>query len=152
MKFINRFKQLIFLAGLFSIFNETVSAQCDPDAVQRINGKWIKDQDAVSGASQYGFPSAQVPALLAKMDKYIIPVKDFWPQPVGLDISWYKVIGFRPLYSNGPQPTRVITNFNKFYCIADQKHNVTLGVIDIESNWFFSFLPVTGTGKYFNDK
>lgn len=145
-------KQLIFLAGLYSIFNETVSAQCDPGAVQKINGKWIKDQDAVSGASEYGFPRAQVPALLAKMDKYIIPVKDFWPQPVGLDISWYKVIGFRPLYSNGPQPARVITNFNQFYCAGGRQHNVTLAVIDIESNSFFSFLPVTGTGKYFNDK
>jgi hypothetical protein len=86
------------------------------------------------------------------MEKYVIPIKEFLPQPAGMDIVWRKVIGFEPLYPGGPQPNQVICYFNKLYCMDGKQHNVTLAEIDIESNWLFSFLPVTHTDKYYKGK
>jgi len=150
-------KQLIVPVCLFLFSVDATQAQCNPDAVQKLNGKWTKiPEDAISGASQYGFPRAQVPALLRNMEKYVNPIKEFCPQPVGMDIEWQKVIGFEPLYPNGPQPNEVASFFEKFYCnngkqYKDDDEGPHADII-IQSNWFFSFLPVTHTDKYFKGK
>lgn len=147
-------KLLITLIGGICFYT-IASAQCDADAVKKIPGKWaVKYSPAISGATQYGLSSAQVPKLLAAMDNYLVPVKELKPQPTGMDIEWYKIIGFEPVIKNGPQPNIVQVYFHKFYCSGNKQYTdkSVAAEIFIESNYFFSFMTGRNTEKYYKGK
>ena len=135
----------LFVIFLFAFTAGTAQLPCKPDSLANRKGVWKKKADEISGATDYGFPRAQVPALLKSMDNYISVIKQLYPELRGITGEWHKNIASEPVVPNGPQPNYVIAYISRFLCDGD-KIITDLGSssqINIESNYFFSMLGKT---------
>jgi len=139
------------VAGLLASAHAAGQA-CSPETVNTLEASWGKGTDALTGATDYGFPQAQVPALLAQLEKYLVPVKAALADPKGFELKSHKLVSYEPMVPKGPQPHVLVVELRDYKCTGGAVSTSTeaAGEAEVEVNRLARLLgrtPVKLGGK-----
>lgn len=106
----------VWVAALGALDARATGEACSPESVNTQEATWSRGTDALTGATDYGFPQAQVPALLQQLEKYLGPVKAALADPKGFELKSHKLVSFEPLLPKGPQPHELVVELRDYKC------------------------------------
>ena len=111
---------LAFLTG-------TINAQqtCSDETIMNTTGKWKKQTDANPFPDQ-SFPKNQYLQVTSRIDKMQGFLQAAYPEPKGIEASWYHSISGNAEVKGGPVPYELDAAFHAYYCNS-YDHKLELG-------------------------
>ncbi|MFI5156133.1 MAG: hypothetical protein ACHQEM_08100 [Chitinophagales bacterium] len=107
MKIIERLLYLLFICPSGQILAQD---GCSNELIMQVNGSWKKISDA-----NLKWTRDQT-AILSRIDQISVFFKDAYPQPKGIEASWYRTMTGYPLTENGPIPYDFNSLYKAWYC------------------------------------
>lgn len=113
---------LILLFFTTKIFSQ---APCNDDIIMAVKGKWKTSSDDMSGRDKT-FPASQYTQLKTRLDKMATLFQEAYPEPVGIEATWYRSARGNAIMKNGPVPYQYNSLYKSWYCNPNL-HKIMLG-------------------------
>ena len=112
-------KTVIALAAIgcavVSAVGQATEFHCDESTLMQIHGKWSDGAIATQGADS-SFPKSQHPEVKTRIRAMVELLRETYPQPMGLDVSWSGQIAGISYLKDGPLPFYVSGYFFPYFC------------------------------------
>ena len=118
--------------------NTVIAQSCNEKAIMNKTGGWKKITDANMKAGN----QSQVTSRVDKMQKI---VQAAYPDPKGIEATWYRTMDNKSLINNGPIPCQLNAMFKIYYCMSEKEMvlgdetDTWLYVYANHFNWFMEY-------------
>ncbi len=130
---------IIFLG--FILCDVKAQAQvCDTSAIMNIKGEWKTSSDNIVSPDK-SFPASQYNQVRTRLDKIAMLFKEAYPEPKGMQATWWRAINNNSLVDKGPLPYQFESLYKWWYC-NQYLHKLMLG--DETGTWSFVYVNSFG--------
>lgn len=146
---------LLALAGALLVLALTFSAHpaaaaCDKETAQTTPGTWLNTGDSTGAAGDVKAGANEVKRAFAETDRYLELVRQVFPEPVGMNVRWYKVFNANADLGLGARavPQEVTVSFLTHFCDGPVLRAESVSrppdlSLEIEVNNFWNLLYLT---------
>ncbi|MEO6611999.1 MAG: hypothetical protein ABIT05_11720 [Chitinophagaceae bacterium] len=116
-KFISVLIRSIVIGLTMLFFTNTLIAQqtCNDEGIMKTKGSWKKKADANTFPDP-DFPRTKFPEVYSRIDKMQKLLQSAYPEPLGIEASWYRSITGKAQQSGGPVPYTLTALFLAYFC------------------------------------